>query len=102
MKFSGKFFKVSIAAGKENSFKHGKSAEGILNIKWKLEIIEDQLLFLLKNSVPARKEILDQNSGIGLENIQKRLKYIYGEAYGLEVITTKKSYSVLLKIPINF
>lgn len=86
----------------ENSFKHGKSAEGILNIKWKLEIIEDQLLFLLKNSVPARKEILDQNSGIGLENIQKRLKYIYGEAYGLEVITTQKSYSVLLKIPINF
>ena len=86
----------------ENSFKHGKSSDGILNLKLKLEIIENQLLFFLKNSVAERKELLDQNSGIGLENIQKRLKHIYAEAYNLEVSMTEKFYSVSLKIPIKF
>ena len=86
----------------ENSFKHGKSSEGILKIKMKLEIIENQLVFFLKNSVPRQKEILDQNSGIGLENIQKRLQYIYEEAYDLELSTSKNEYSVLLKIPLKF
>ncbi|WBL21307.1 sensor histidine kinase [Zunongwangia sp. HRR-M8] len=84
----------------ENSFKHGKSSERILKIKMKFEIIEDQLLFFLKNSVPAQKENLDKNSGIGLENIQKRLQYIYGEAYNLNISTSKNEYSILLKIPL--
>ncbi|MDN3593553.1 sensor histidine kinase [Zunongwangia endophytica] len=86
----------------ENAFKHGKASEEILKIEMKIEIVENQLNFMLKNSIPEQKEILDRNSGIGLENIQKRLKHIYGDAYRLEISEVEGFYIVQLKIPTDF
>ena len=85
----------------ENSFKHGKASEGILEIEMKLQIIENQLIFFLKNSIPKQKEILDRNSGIGLENIRKRLAYSYGENYNLNIEKGTEFFSISLRIPLD-
>jgi sensor histidine kinase YesM len=40
-------------------------------------------------------------SGIGLENVRRRLELIYNGRHQLEIRKEEKNYSVLLKIPVE-
>lgn len=82
----------------ENAFKHGKQKDGILSVKIKLDVINDCLVFELKNSAVKS---LNSRKGIGLENIKSRLEMIYGETYLLNVNQTTNSFIVELKTPIG-
>lgn len=87
----------------ENSFKHGLS--GAVEHSWikiNAKVNEGQFLFTVENSLPEAGTITDQEksrvkSGIGLENVRKRLDLIYGEGYDL-AITHKDTYLIELVI----
>lgn len=67
----------------ENAFKHGVLDEGFLQIEIRISLTENLLHFIVKNS--CRKDEEEQKSGIGLENIRKRLELNYKENYELNI-----------------
>ena len=86
----------------ENAFKHGVSYEQESFINVKMELEEGYLTFSCKNSKHEKKQgTNDPHSGIGLENVKKRLKLIYGNDYFFLTSDKENTYEVSLKIPVK-
>lgn len=84
----------------ENCFKHGSSNDPDHPfIKIKLNVTEDEIVFLAENSKPKNPKIMSGNKGgIGLENVKKRLEIIYHENYVLKIKDLKNTFIVYLSI----
>lgn len=82
----------------ENSFKHGKIIEGKLNVKIDIVTTGNMLNFKIENSSIYRS---NENTGIGLENIKKRLEMLYPNAYNLEIKENNSRFKIDLKIEMN-
>ena len=63
-----------------------------------MELDGDKLLFRCSNS--NRRKEGGQYHGIGLENIRKRLRLLFGNDYTLSIDETDDCFSVLLIIPL--
>lgn len=85
----------------ENAFKHGVSYNEKSYIK--IELIQNLefIEFNCTNSLSVQNKITNPYSGIGLENIRKRLQLLYNDDYYLKTEELKSEYRVLLKIPVN-
>lgn len=81
----------------ENAFKHGSLIEGYLTVDIDVNLNENQLEFSIKNTVIS-SEIEENENGIGLENIKKRLNLLYKNNYVLNVTTIENRFVVALKI----
>lgn len=83
----------------ENAFKHGVSNQ--IDESWiriNLWVKDQEIDFGVENSFPKEKgEASLAKSGIGLQNIQKRLALLYPERHNLK-ITQKDTYWVHLKL----
>ncbi len=83
----------------ENSFKHGASR--MLSKPWVNVhiIIEDQnFYFLLTNSKPEEFATPCRNSGIGLDNLKKRLLLLYPGRHELNMTAEQEHFTVLLQM----
>src|SRR5256885_9929416 len=80
----------------ENAFKHGdlKSSDNPIEINLKIE--EDQLLFFCRNK--KKKGPKEISTGLGLDNIKKRLDLAYGSSYKLIIQSDPDFYSTELII----
>jgi len=67
----------------ENAFKHGNLVDGFLQIIIEIEFDNDQLLFKVGNTFRQEKMGVEK-TGIGLENIRKRLDLNYRNRYQLK------------------
>jgi len=66
----------------ENSFKHGVHLNKPSEIVMTLEVIhQKQIVFYIRNTSFPKKENDQSGSGIGLENLKKRLNLLYPERY---------------------
>ncbi len=65
----------------ENAFKHGVSAMQPSDINFKMEILEDEIHFTASNSNFPKTDTDKSGSGIGVENLQKRLNLLYPEKH---------------------
>ncbi len=86
----------------ENAFKHGidKSASDNF-VKLKLSDENSQIVFTVENRY-LKNEEPENHSGIGLDNLRKRLNLLYPHRYSLlNTITNQNSYFAELKIPIH-
>lgn len=84
----------------ENAFKHGVSRkESFIHIDITIE--GDMLVTKIENSV-NRSAVNNQTGGVGLENVSRRLEYIYGSNYSLQTIANRDKYCVTLKIPVSY
>ncbi|MCL3782397.1 histidine kinase [Prolixibacteraceae bacterium JC049] len=82
----------------ENAFKHGASKDvGEPFIHFDLKMGNSELCFSVKNSVcfPKRNS---ESSGIGMNNVTKRLDFLYGERYELSVRDEGALFEVELKL----
>jgi len=79
----------------ENAFKHGEIVNGFLDIRMICKVKNDELHFTIINSLKHTDEI-DKQNGIGLKNIQKRLKINYNKQYKLSTIVEQESFKVEL------
>lgn len=89
----------------ENAFKHGVSKNiGTVKVVIDFTIKEDFLYFTITNPLPAITEYkneLDHSSGIGLENVKKRLNLGYSpKDYKLTISNDSKTFTVNLKIKV--
>ena len=82
----------------ENAFKHGVSYQHPSYIHIMLEAREKELSFCIVNSNFSNTR---NPSGIGLENVTKRLQLLYGDKYILETRAKEDTFSVNLIIPIE-
>lgn len=83
----------------ENAFKHGVSYrnESFIRVLVQWEE-ENRLSFRCTNSNNGSSD--EQHHGIGLENIRKRLRLLFGNDYTLSITDEKQTFDVLLIIPL--
>jgi len=81
----------------ENAFKHGNLIDGSLKVKINIKQEGPRLDFYVRNTVKDNGEQKAQ-SGIGLDNIKKRLQLHYPDNYKLDVLCREPWYSVNLSI----
>ncbi|AXT54840.1 histidine kinase [Aquimarina sp. AD1] len=78
----------------ENSFKHGQIVDQKLSIYIHLKYIDNEIHFLIKNSIHSFTE--KSKKGIGLNNIKKRLSLVYRDNHELTVLENQNWYTVQL------
>lgn len=82
----------------ENAFKHGRQIDGVVKINITLKVDKNELNFRVENSAIKKEH---SKSGIGLENIKKRLEMLYPEKHILEIVQNEELFKVNLKIAIK-
>jgi two-component system LytT family sensor kinase len=86
----------------ENAFKYGISNREASFIHIIMEIKGNGIDFSCTNSLGASKENpLKENSGIGLDNVKKRLALLFPEKYTFTTAMEENSYSVSLHIEMS-
>jgi sensor histidine kinase YesM len=81
----------------ENCFKHGSANDpGDSWIRILLRISDHQIHFVAENSKPPviSENAVEENRGIGLENVRKRLKILYKNNHQLKISESDTSYKV--------
>ncbi len=81
----------------ENAFKHGNILKGFLTVEVQVSLIDDKLDFTIKNTV-LNDNKNEEEKGIGLDNIQKRLQLLYKDNYQLKINKKDNWYVVNLKL----
>lgn len=82
----------------ENAFKHGVGLVKDPYIDIHLCVQEGQLVFSISNNYDKQNLSKDKSSGIGLENIKKRLNLLYAGKYRLTIDDTRQTYNAALKL----
>lgn len=82
----------------ENSFKHGVSATQESNIKVSMTTNDKEVCFTIENNDFPKKTTDKSGSGIGLQNLEKRLKLLYQNAYSFKTTKENNSFKVELNI----
>jgi len=86
----------------ENCFKHVNYDESGAFIDIKIEQKNESLDFVAQNSIHADKlKIHNSIGGIGMENIKKRLIYLYPDKYQLTIKEEQNIFSVNLNLNLN-
>lgn len=81
----------------ENAFKYGTDYNGKSNVKINLSIRNESIQLYVKNIIGSFKA-KTKSSGVGLENVRNRLKYLYPDAHVLNIIDDGKTYTVDLTL----
>ncbi|RGN32949.1 sensor histidine kinase [Bacteroides oleiciplenus] len=84
----------------ENAFKHGVSYQQVSFVSVCLQVMGDEVLFYCSNSNYNKSE--DQHHGIGLDNIRKRLRLLFGDRYDLSIDETADCFKVQLSLPVSY
>ncbi|WP_430811763.1 MULTISPECIES: sensor histidine kinase [unclassified Carboxylicivirga] len=83
----------------ENSFKHSKiedTEHGWLSIT--LTTDNRFITFEVNNSVPQQRVAAGKNSGIGVDNVRRRLQYLYPDKHLIDISMNNREYRLKLKI----
>lgn len=84
----------------ENAFKHGVSYRDKSFINIQLKVKENKIQFTCQNSINKKHEDI-ADSGIGLENVTKRLILLFPGKHNLQINTRDNIFEVLLEIEID-
>lgn len=83
----------------ENAFKHGISYREKSFINIEMAVTKEMINFSCTNSMVRNgDEKRNSNSGIGLENLRKRLKLLFPEKHEFSISQTESSFHVFVKI----
>jgi len=87
----------------ENAFKHGVSNNNPNAwVKISIQLKENECFYEVENSkILAGKPESEEKSGIGLQNVKRRLELSYPGRYQLQVNDRPDSYAVRLKITLS-
>lgn len=82
----------------ENAFKHGTSAHKESFIKIDMGMDGNDIVFSCENTLFEKKTEDYSGSGIGLENMKRRLDLLYPDAYSYRCFTEDNIYISLVRI----
>ena len=82
----------------ENAFKHGISYDVPSKIIIELSVEQNELVFLVNNTIHKSPDSMSQGKGIGLQNVLKRLKLLYADKHEILINNNNNEYTVSLKL----
>lgn len=82
----------------ENAFKHGVSSHKKSYVKIDMGVDGNDLVFSCENSIHEQSTTNHSCSGIGLENMTRRLELLYPESYKYEQFIDGEAYVVIVRI----
>ena len=82
----------------ENLFKHGIVNDKEQPARISINVSEDHLILETSNTIQSSEKYMD--SGIGTDNVKRRLKGIFNTNYQLDYTTEGSFFHTFLKIPI--
>ena len=82
----------------ENSFKHGVSATKESQININMTSNNKAVFFTIKNDNFPKKTDDKSGSGIGLQNLEKRLELLYPDKFNFKTILKDERFLVTLEI----
>ena len=86
----------------ENAFKHGVSIGQTSDINIAIVLSDHRLIFTCINpKYSAIKKMEDEKSGIGLENVKRRLDLLYPGKHNLQISEDEGKYNVKLEIDLE-
>jgi two-component system, LytTR family, sensor kinase len=85
----------------ENAFKHGISYTHKSYVHIQLIVNRNIIEFNITNSRHNKAKSNDNDSGLGLENVTKRLNLLYAQKHSLHISESEKEYIVNLKIELG-
>jgi two-component system, LytTR family, sensor kinase len=87
----------------ENAFKHGISYREKSFVHIALKTEKNKITFQCSNSLTSKTEKThsENHSGIGLDNVRKRLNLLFPESHSLKINTSGHIFDVLLEIEIH-
>ena len=85
----------------ENAFKHGVTYEKESFIYIDLNVENERVVFHCTNSKPAKEAQATKPGGVGLTNVRRRLRLIYGSDYMLDINDTNDRYDLRLSLPLH-
>lgn len=85
----------------ENAFKHGVSYIEKSFIEIDLKVENDAIKFSTRNVLLPYKDEEEGSSGVGLENVKKRLALLYPERHSLQISQENKEFIVNLFIQLK-
>jgi len=86
----------------ENAFKHGVSNRDASFIAIRMVTEEGRILFSTENSIGKNTQLTDkENSGIGLENVKKRLMLLFPDTHKLIINQDEQTFKVELSIELK-
>jgi LytS/YehU family sensor histidine kinase len=80
----------------ENGFKHGVVNDDENPFLINLIIEKNKLFFQCSNKIAVGRK--DESSGIGLQNVKRRLELLYADQYHLNIDHSEKYYTITLNI----
>ncbi len=85
----------------ENIFKHGIDKSSSKN-KIEISLVQQNgcLVFQTKNRIYDKPGNLEP-SGFGIKNLRKRLSFLYGEKFELNIDTSNHLFTAFLKVPLT-
>ncbi|SDC61452.1 sensor histidine kinase [Niabella drilacis] len=78
----------------ENAFKHGDFSDARYPLSIALQMVGNRLIFKVENKKGCFQK--DQEGGIGIENIQRRLELLYPRRHELTIAESDATYGVTL------
>ena len=85
----------------ENAFKHADIQSNDSFISIVVELNNGYFTLSVSNKISAQNPLAKSSSGIGVSNLEKRLKKLYENRYKLQKSIDDKIYSVSLKIKLE-
>ncbi|MBN1272737.1 MAG: histidine kinase [Candidatus Aminicenantes bacterium] len=85
----------------ENAFKHGISSKGKGYIHIDVQLNKSNLFFRIENPILGKEESLKKHSGIGLENVKKRLQLLYPGRHSLDISDSEGKFTVNCSITLE-
>ncbi len=85
----------------ENAFKHGVSYERDSYVHFSISSVDGLCRFVCQNSKQPQASQQTGRGGIGLRNVQERLRLIYAEDCHLDIRNDDNSYRVELTLPVT-
>jgi len=85
----------------ENAFKHGVSATKLSSIDINMTCDDNTVLFSVENNNFPKKTEDKSGSGIGLQNLEKRLQLLYPDKFSFKTILKDDRFLVTLKMETN-
>ena len=82
----------------ENAFKYGVSTKESSNITIEISTEGNKIIFMAKNYVVPSENNLMENTGIGINNVKRRLELIYPGKHQLTTVEKDNYYTVHLEI----
>jgi sensor histidine kinase YesM len=82
----------------ENAFKYGVSTKESSSIRIVIKTEQNKIIFSSVNYIVTTENTLTENTGIGINNVKRRLELMYPGMHKLTTVEKDNYYSVHLEI----